>query len=382
MPRNPSASGSSDYLLRVRRANLQLPHRSWSKQEIHADHVLVCMTRKLRRYRCNKLYEVTHKTAQALYFFVPGPRLNAIVVGAMAYAAEKYDIQFCWTTWMTNHAHHLVRANGRDDDECAWKMKMFWALACSQISKEVQNICRGHGVSWSGGIFGERASVVEVTDEPQAQLARMRHAMEQGVKEGLCPDPCAWPGVQSAKAWVDESMELHGIWVDRSGLYDLERTHRRRKLKIVRPWMTKKERKRFDHRVTLKLHPLPCMDEMSSEQRRRIARDMRQDILVEHAERIGRLGRGWRKRLMDPILFGFRPRSTKKDIVPMVHSASEEVWRCWIDDWESWYSRFDNASRRLRAGIAEALGEFPQGGFVPTGWCRHVRAGPVAVVPG
>lgn len=337
------------------------------------------MPRPPRWIRRDRLYLITQRTFQARYFFIPGKELNAAIGGCLAYAAARYGISLCFTTFPSNHYHHLVRTEGEDDDECAERMRSFLRLANSQIAKEVQKLCAKAGKAWTGGIFpNERAAIDEVTHEPEAQIAMLRYLMSQGVKDGLCPDPCAWPGVESATAWCDGSMELQGQWINRTALWDVRRGNQRRKLKVTRKWLSKRELARCTQDLTLELAPLPCMDTWTPEQRQALAQQLRSEIVEENADKIGMLGRGWRKRLMDKSMFTYRPDGAKQSIRPQVHCATKDAWRCWIEEWEWFLNRYERASQRLRGGIVEALGEFPPGCFLPSGISHRLRAGPVA----
>lgn len=268
-----------------------------------------------------------------------------------------------------------MRTQGENDDDCAQRMRAFLQLANSQVAKEVQKLCTQAGKPWSGGIFGnERATITEVTDEFEAQVEKLEYLMSQGVKDGLCPDPCAWPGVESATPWCDGSMKLKGKWIDRSALWDVQRGNQRRKLKVTRRWLAKKELARCSREVVLELAPLPCLDEWSKEQRTQLAQSLREQILEENAEKIGKLAKGWRKSLMDKALFTHKPDGAKQGVVPQVHSATKDAWRCWIEEWDQFINRYERASLRLRSGMLEALQEFPSGCFVPSGIC--LRAGP------
>lgn len=342
--------------------------------------VSTSMPRPIRWIRKDRLYLITQRTFQARYFFIPGKELNALVVGCIAYAAEKFGVRFCFTTFPSNHYHHLVRTQGEDDDDCAERMRAFLQLANSQIAREVQKLCAKAGRPWTGGIFGnERAAITEITDEFEAQVEKLEYLMSQGVKDGLCPDPCAWPGVESASPWCDGSMKLRGTWINRSALWEVRRCNQRRKPKVTRRWLHKKELASCRHDVTLELAPLPCMDNWTPERRKQFAQALREEILQENAGKIGRITSGWRKRLMDKSMFAYQPDSAKQGVVPQVHCATKDAWRCWIEEWESFINRYQRASRRLRDSILEALEEFPPGCFVPSGICLR-RAGPKAAL--
>ena len=149
------------------------------------------MSKLPRRILPDRLYEITHKTFQARYFFIPSRRLNELILGALAYSTEKYGLRFCYTAWRTNHYHHLIRADS------AKQLAEVLRLANCQIANEVQKLSTAAGRPWTGGVFGsDGASVVEVVGGKEIQLERLRYLMSQGVKEGLCPHPTKWPSNQ------------------------------------------------------------------------------------------------------------------------------------------------------------------------------------------
>ncbi len=188
------------------------------------------------------------------------------------------------------------------------------------------------------------------------------------------PHPTRWPGIQSASAWLSGSMQLVGRWIDRTAFYEVERGASRRKKKVSRKWLARKELKACQSKVVLPLAPLPCTDDMSPKERRAIAHELCSSILMEHKDKIAKVRRDWKKSLCDPRKFAYQPKSAKSDIVPEVHADSKETWRLWKIEWDDWVNQYERASRRLREGITEALREFPEGCFLPTGcFCR---AGP------
>ena len=268
-----------------------------------------------------------------------------------------------FSTRRTNHCHHLIRADNAE------QVKAVFRLANRQIAHEVQKLCKEHSKPWNGGIFcKKRASIIEVVGR-EAELGRLRYLLSQGVKDGLVPHPTKWPGVQSASAWLSGSMKLTGSWIDRTSLYEIERGASRRKKKVTRKWLTLKAFKACERRVVLPLWPLPCMDDMSPNERRAIVHELCGSILIEHKGKISEVPRDWKKRLCNPAKFTYRPASAKHDIVPEVHADSKETWRLWKIEWDNWLNLYTRASERLRKGIAEALHEFPQGCFIPSGVC-------------
>ena len=314
------------------------------------------MARRPRRILPGRLYEVTQKTFQDRYLFLPDKTLNRLLVGVVGRAQRHYSMKTCYLTLLSNHLHGLIVAENEE------KVRRFLCFVKTNMSKEI-----GKRFGWTDSAFGSnRADITEVAYDPEVQLERLRYFMEQGVKEGLVPHPTKWPGVQSATAWCTGRMRLRGTWINRSGLYELERAGRR-KVSVHRKWMSRRDLKRCTERSDLELSPLPALVHLASNNLARLARAICRDIVRENREVIARIRPGWRQRLMDRDLFAFRPDSAKQGPAPKYHAATEDEWIAWVREYDDWWSRYARASRRLRAGIAAALHEFPPGGYVPVG---------------
>ncbi|MEM7314433.1 MAG: hypothetical protein AAF497_14895, partial [Planctomycetota bacterium] len=285
----------------------------------------------------DKLYEVLLSTNQDRFFFIPTRWLNLLIVGILAYAQKKTRLGICYVVFLSNHAHLLIRTKN------AQQVADFFCLSNSQIAKEVQRL-----VDWNGGIFTKRYSLIAVTDEPEAQEARLRYLMSQGVKEGLCPHPTKWPGVQSASALLSGSMRLVGTWVNRSRLYELQYLYRRtaalkaanrRKNKrlprdLQRPFRgkerTRPRTKDVSERLELELSPLPCWDHLPANDVVAKTRAMVAEIEAEYAETIEGLPKRWRRRATDRSLQTRRPEARRTASVrPKVHAASKDAWVLW-----------------------------------------------------
>lgn len=270
----------------------------------------------------------------------------------------------CYVVFMTNHFHALCLPDSEQ------QMADFFRLVNSQISHEV-----GKLVGWTGGIFKEGYGLTCVTEEPEAQIARLRYLFSRGVKEGLVERPEHWPGVCSAKALLDGSMKMQGTWVNRTELDKSNREYwRKKKLsaalkkkrgvsKTLRP---PRERE-FETKLELELTPLPCWRGLDPRDVKEQVHAIHAEVLVEYADQIGKVACDWKKRLTDKSLRCFRPTQTKRGKRPKFHSASKEQWKIYMNNWESWLIRYEDASRRLRQGIVEALYEFPKHCFLPTG---------------
>ena len=325
-----------------------------------------------RRPRCiqpDHLYEVTLATFQSRYFFVPSRLLNLLIVGVLAYSQAEYGLRICFAVFLSNHGHLLIRADS------AQQVADFLCLSKSQIAKEVQRLC-----GWTGGIFEEHCDITPVTDEPEAQIARLRYLIAQGLKEGLVPHPSKWPGVHAVKALLTGALRMRGIWVRRSEMYEVNRS--RRRARSPRARRRQVNPKNFEDMMVLELSPLPCWDDLEPKEIARRTREIVQDLLVEYAEQRRQVRRDYRRQLTDRSQFCRRPQSTPRSERPRVHAATLEEWKRWVDELESWTARYRAASARLRQGILEAIEEFPENAFVPTGLYRrqsHGRPPPIPI---
>ena len=156
------------------------------------------MPRPPRHFLPDHLHEATLKAMQGRYFFVPGDRINQLIIGALAYGQKKYGMKICYPVSMNDHHHWLYVPESPE------QARDFFRLVNGQISHEV-----GLEVDWSDGLFKQRYTSTIVTED--AQVERLKYLMANGVKEGLVKRPEHWPGVNGAKALISGSMSLDGI---------------------------------------------------------------------------------------------------------------------------------------------------------------------------
>ena len=143
------------------------------------------MSRLPRTILPGQLHEVTFKTFQARFLLTPSGRLNDLVIGVLARAQRLLGLSICAVVVLSNHLHILAVPQNEH------QLMRFCQFAASNISREV-----GRLRNWTGGIFRRRYSLVVVSDEPAAQVARLRYLLSHGVKEGLVPRPQDWPLVE------------------------------------------------------------------------------------------------------------------------------------------------------------------------------------------
>ncbi len=264
---------------------------------------------------------MTLATFQSRYFFIPSRLLNRLIIGVLAYSQHRYGLRLCFTVFLSNHGHLLIRADS------AQQVADFLCLSKSQIAKEVQRLC-----GWTGGVFEANCTITPVTNEPQAQIARLRYLLSQGLKEGLVPHPSKWPGVHSVKALLTGAMRMRGIWIRRSERYEVDRSRRRAKgPRARRRHMNPRD---FEDTVYLELSPLPCWDDLEPKEIARLIRELVQELMVEYAQTRKQVRRDYRRHLADRSQFCRRPRSVPRSERPKVHAATVQEWKRWVDDLE------------------------------------------------
>ena len=313
------------------------------------------MPRKPRFIIPGHLHEVTLSTFQGRYFFIPSERLNELVIGAIAYARDTYDIDFCCGSFLSNHGHWLVVP------DTAEQFSAFLCLAKSQIAQEVQRLC-----GWKGGIFKD-SDVTVIADDLESQVERLKYVLAQGVKEGLVPHPAQWPGMQCAKALTTGAMRLQGVWVDRTGLYEPVRKKTRQSKAARRRELDRATYKSYEKKIMLQLSPIPRWRHLETKEIAKRCRELIRQILEDYADVIASVRPGYRRRLTDKRMFCYRPDQQKSGIRPLVHAQDGEVWKCYAERANQFFRQFKRASERLRQGILEAVHEFPEHAFLPTG---------------
>ena len=194
------------------------------------------------------------------------------------------------------------------------------------------------------------------------------------MKEGLVSHPAHWYGLNPVKAVLSRTMKIDGVWVDRTSLYEVERGQRRRKKKVTRKRLSRKQVRAHQHLLAVQLSPMPYQAEMTDAERKADIEAIIQEILEENANKVAvaqRYRRQRKKSIMDPSTLARRPETIKNDIQPLVHAdgygdPDDHTWQLWMLEWEAWLNAYERASRRLRAGINTALAEFPEGCFLPS----------------
>jgi hypothetical protein len=216
----------------------------------------------------------------------------------------------------------------------------------SKIAREI-----GRLTGWREKIFGRRYQANPISDEPEAQIARLRYVLSHGVKEGLVERLAEWPGVHCVEA-LTQGKALEGWWFD----WTQEYLARRRGEDFGYY--------RYATRESFELAPLHCWKHLPPEQRRQLAAAMVSEIDAEAADRRKRTG----VQALGPAAIlaqspESRPLKTKRSPAPAVHAASRAVRRELRNAYFLFVAAYRNAAEKLRAGHRDP--SFPSGCFPP-----------------
>ncbi|MEZ5332316.1 MAG: transposase [Thermoanaerobaculia bacterium] len=146
------------------------------------------MGRSLRYVPPGELVEVTVTTVQRRFLLRPSRDLVEITYGLVARAARLYPVDVVDFVVLSNHMHLLLVA--RDSEA----LSEFMGYLDGNLAKEA-----GRLHDWREKFWGRRFQSVPVTDEEEAQVARLRYVLEHGCKEGLVRSPLDWPGARGAQ---------------------------------------------------------------------------------------------------------------------------------------------------------------------------------------
>jgi hypothetical protein len=224
----------------------------------------------------------------------------------------------------------------------------------TNLSKEI-----GRHRGWRG-LWRRRYHHAIVSDEPEAQLARLRYVLGQGCKEGLVRSPKDWPGASCVEA-ITTGRAVRGIWFNRTA------EHKARKCR--------KPVAKYDYAEveTLGLVPLPCWEAMEPEQVRERCRSLVGEIEEETRSGIAESGKAplGKRRILrqDPYA---RPARFEPSPAPRFHAATWDVRKGLELAYYEFCLAYRQAAEELRAG-RRAI--FPLGCFPPA-LPFTTRAGP------
>jgi REP element-mobilizing transposase RayT len=288
------------------------------------------------------LVEVTVRTFQSRLLLRPGPALNEIILGVMGRAQRLYGVTCCSVICLSNHFHALLRVDN------ALQLSRFMQYVDGNLSQEVG---RKELHNWPHAMWTRRYDAIVVSDEPAAQVGRLRYHLAHGVKEWLVEKVTEWPGVHFAKAILG-GKSLKGFWFDRSQEY------------AARNRGEDFGRLKYAEEEELVLSQLPCWADLSAEQYREQVAGLVEAIEAE--ARADREARGIEPMGVEAILRQdphSLPNHTKKSPAPAVHAASKAARQAFWEAYSTFLAAFREAAEKLKAGDRTA--RFPLGSFPP-----------------
>lgn len=284
--------------------------------------------------------EVTTRTLQSRLLLTPKPLLNRIIIGALARASHRYEVGVVAMAFVSNH-YHLVLWIGD-----ARQLARFMTHFNSKLAREI-----GRLTGWKQKIWSRRYQAIVVSQEEEAQQARLAYVLAHGVKEQLVARVGDWPGVHSAAALLS-GLPLEGVWYDRTKEY------------LSKIKGKKSDPDDFAEIETLPLVPLPCWKDLSPESYRARIASLIQQIEEDAAalrEASGRqpLGADAIQR-QDPRT---EPNRTKKSPAPRFHAIRKRVRKELYQAYSLFVQAYREAAERLSSG--DRAVSFPAGSFPP-----------------
>ena len=310
--------------------------------------------RKLRGLVENRLVEITTRTFQGRYLLRPSPEVNRTILGVLGRAQRRTEIDLCAFTFLSNHYHLLLVPHSTQ------QLSEFMGFVNSNIARKV-----GRLHDWSGKLWDRRFQHIIVSDEPEAQVGRLRYLLSQGVKEGLVRHPGQWPGVQCVGPLSQGYSEVRGgVWHDQSAEYKARRAGKVLNLQD------------FLFKELIRLRPIPCWESLTRAERCAEVKELLRQIdqMARHRRKeTGRAPLGEKKILrQDPH---YQPARPKRSPAPAFHAASREHYRQLRERYREFLEEYREASRRLREGEDRVV--FPAGCFPPRlPYVPEARAGP------
>ncbi|HVG06919.1 MAG TPA: transposase [Thermoanaerobaculia bacterium] len=289
------------------------------------------------------LVEVTVRTFQSRLLLRPGPAVNEIILGVLGRAQRLYPVRCCSVVFMSNHWHALLQV----DD--ALQLARFMQHVDGNLSSEIG---RKEIHDWPHTMWSRRYQAIVVSDEPAAQIERLRYHLAHGVKEGLVDQMQRWPGVHFARSILG-GKPLKGLWFDRTQEY------------AARNRGEDFGRLKYAEEEELKLSQLPCWADVTPEEYRERIAGLVEEIEAE--ARADRQARGIEPLGVEAILRQdphTRPNQTKKSPAPACHAASKEARKRFWEAYSAFVAAFREAAEKLKAGewpVRFPLGSFPPG---------------------
>jgi putative transposase len=279
------------------------------------------------------VFFVTARCIHSRFLLRPSSKTNALVVGVMAKAIQRFEVKLFGLCFMSNHYHLLVSSKD------AASLAQFMQYVNSNIAREL-----GRLHNWREKFWSRRYRATAVLDDA-AVLDRMKYILSNSVKEGLVKHPRYYPGVHCYRH-LAEGRPLHGVWVNRTSIH-------------TESGLTEAD---ASESLTLKLSRLPQYEDKSEMAYRDFIKGLTNDMLSEIAKPTRVLGQ---KRILnqDPL---HSPVQTSKSPVPLCHTTCPKLRARFRQSFRDFVSAYQEAYQQLSRGYFKDV--FPEGSIPPTAW--------------
>ena len=286
------------------------------------------------------LVDITCRTIQSRFLLRPDPALNEIVLGVLGRAQRLHPVEISAFFVASNHYHLLAWV--ADVERMADFMEFFQG----NLAREVGRLRK-----WRDKVWSRRYEAIVISDEPAAQVDRLRYVLSNGVKEGLVARVEDWPGISLVKNALSGE-PVRGTWFDRTAEH---RAKLRREDFEPRKYATDE---------TVELSQLPCWRHLSPEMYRELVAGLIEEIEADAAAERKRTGR---QPLGAATILRQHPHTcpnkSKKSPAPRFHAASKAAREVLRKAYGLFLAAFREAAERLKSGDRTA--RFPNGCFPP-----------------
>jgi hypothetical protein len=268
----------------------------------------------------------------------PSEEVNELILGVLGRAQSMYDVVLHAFIFLANHYHLLATVLSVE------QMALFTGYVNGNLAKEL-----GRLHDWREKFWGRRYHSCSVKFTEQDQVKRFLYVLENSCKEGLVASPLDWPGVSSASALYNGETKMQGTWYDRTAQY---RAHLRGEYKL------------YPSKETVKLTPLPFLQQRSVDEQQAFyvdaVRDLEAKTAQMHQEQ-GTTPMGARAiRRQKPHN---KPRTFKASPAPRFHAVNREDFWTMYNARKAKVAAYRDAAQRLKQGETDV--RFPEGTFPP-----------------
>ncbi|HWM91529.1 MAG TPA: transposase, partial [Thermoanaerobaculia bacterium] len=130
-----------------------------------------------------------------------------MLLGVLGRAQRLHPVEICGFSFVSNHYHMLLWVPDAE------RMAEFMGYFQTNAAREVARLRK-----WKDKVWSRRYEAIVVSDEPAAQVDRLRYVLANGVKEGLVARVEEWPGISMVKA-VLYGEPIRGTWFNRTEEY-------------------------------------------------------------------------------------------------------------------------------------------------------------------